>query len=127
MKKIILITLFSFFGCNKFNENVEQANIVKSNSYKPLSNKEQATNFADGKLYMSNEIIALIAIKNSVPSDSTYLILQNYYIKTYDDIDSELKIYERKIESISKDFKISKDKVASIIYDFEQSSQITTE
>jgi len=122
MKKIIIILLISVVGCNKDKENV-----VQTKGDEPLSQKEEATDRANFKMIFANEKIALIAIKNKIPSDSVYLILNNYYNKTGHSFVSEIEVYEKIIDSISKDLKIPKEKVASLIFDFEQGKRDYTD
>lgn len=117
MKKIIIILLLSLIGCNKDKE------IIQIKKEKPLIKEEMASGNADVKLLFSNEKIALIALKNKIPSDSVYLILYNYFDKTPYFPNLEINSYEKIIDTISKDLNTPKEKVATLIFEFEQGNQ----
>ena len=119
MKNIIVILLLSLVGCNNVKENV-----VEPTEDKPRTKEERASGFARLMLFYSNEKIALIAVKNKTPSDSAYLILNDYYRKTPSFSNIKINSYEKIIDTIAKDFKMPKEKVASLIFDFNQGNRL---
>ena len=95
MKKLIILLLLSLIACNK--ENVGQTKDSTRST-----EKKDTSEYTSNKLYLENEKIALIAIKNNIASDTASLILNSYYIATENDFDSELEVYEKIIDSSNK-------------------------
>jgi hypothetical protein len=114
--KIILPLLF-IYSCS-------------ADTKKQMTGKEkQNLNYeiADIDLADQKEKISLLAAVKKVPYDTLYLILEDYYAKTFDYTyleDSIAFVSDETISSISKAYHLSKSKVASIVFSIKYETQI---
>lgn len=96
----------------------------KSEPKKELSEKEKQESFykiAEVELLFQKEKIVLLSEIKRVPYDTLYLILRDYYSKTFYSSylpDSSRLVCENAINSISKNYHVSKPRVASFIFSF---------